>query len=147
MPYKIRNTIALAVILLIVLIGSVISNSSSERKIADLSKKNQELSKRLNMLNSQLYNADEEEELEQEIRELEIEISKFKKAIVKEDDKKLVSRKRMLKRKLFRVVANQTGKLFDENILTIVWARRFAGYKRANLIMENFDRFKSIVQN
>jgi starch phosphorylase len=69
------------------------------------------------------------------------------KAIVKEDDKKLVSRKRMLKRKLFRVVANQTGKLFDENILTIVWARRFAGYKRANLIMENFARFKSIVQN
>ncbi|HQO73520.1 MAG TPA: hypothetical protein PLO58_01625 [Candidatus Marinimicrobia bacterium] len=86
MPYKIRNTIALAVILLIVLIGSVISNSSSERKIADLSKKNQELSKRLNMLNSQLENIGEEEELEQEIRELEIEISKFKKAIVKEDN-------------------------------------------------------------
>ncbi|MDL5050255.1 alpha-glucan family phosphorylase [Oscillatoria amoena NRMC-F 0135] len=53
----------------------------------------------------------------------------------------------MLKRKLFRVVANQTGKLFDENVLTIVWARRFAAYKRANLLLRDFNRFKALVGN
>jgi starch phosphorylase len=69
------------------------------------------------------------------------------KALAKGDDKKLLARKKMLKRKLFRVVANQTGKLFDENVLTIVWARRFAGYKRANLLLRDFNRFKALVNN
>lgn len=68
-------------------------------------------------------------------------------ALRKEDDKALVSRKKDLKHKLFRVVANQTGKLFDKNILTIVWARRFAGYKRANLILSDFNRFLKIATN
>ena len=69
------------------------------------------------------------------------------KAKLDNDDKALVSKKKELKKKLFRVVANQTGKLFDENVLTIVWARRFAGYKRANLILSDFDRFMKIVSN
>ncbi|MCK6616183.1 MAG: alpha-glucan family phosphorylase [Cyclobacteriaceae bacterium] len=69
------------------------------------------------------------------------------KALAKSDDKKLLARKKMLKRKLFRVVANQTGKLFDENVLTIVWARRFAGYKRANLLLRDFNRFKALINN
>ncbi len=69
------------------------------------------------------------------------------KALQKDNDKALVSRKKELKKKLFRVVANQTGKLFDENILTIVWARRFATYKRANLLLHDFNRFLKIVQN
>ncbi len=69
------------------------------------------------------------------------------KALAKDDDEKLLARKKMLKKKLFRVVANQTGKLFDENVLTIVWARRFAGYKRANLLLRDFDRFSKIVNN
>ncbi len=68
-------------------------------------------------------------------------------AIQNNDDKKLVARKKELKHKLFRVVANQTGKLFDENILTIVWARRFAGYKRANLLLSDFNRFLKTAQN
>ena len=46
-----------------------------------------------------------------------------------------------------RVVANQTGKLFDENVLTLVWARRFAGYKRANLLLADFDRFLKLAGN
>jgi len=37
--------------------------------------------------------------------------------------------------------------LFNENVLTIVWARRFAGYKRANLLLHDFDRFMKIAQN
>ena len=69
------------------------------------------------------------------------------KALEKGDNKTLVARKKELKYKLFRVVANQTGKLFDENILTLVWARRFASYKRANLLMTDFKRFLKIVQN
>jgi glycogen phosphorylase len=63
------------------------------------------------------------------------------------DDEAMVKRKKEMKRKLFRVVANQTGKLFDEDVLTIVWARRFAAYKRANLLLANFDRFLRMAQN
>lgn len=65
----------------------------------------------------------------------------------KNDLEALAERKKELKRKLFRVVANQTGKLFNENILTIVWARRFAEYKRANLLLSDFNRFLKIVRN
>ncbi len=71
----------------------------------------------------------------------------LEKALAKDDDEKLVLRKKMLKKKLFRVVANQTGKLFDENVLTLVWARRFAQYKRANLLLRDFDRFSRLVSN
>jgi glycogen phosphorylase len=63
------------------------------------------------------------------------------------DENGLASRKKEMKRKLFRVVANQTGKLFDEEVLTIVWARRFAAYKRANLLLMNYDRFLKLAQN
>jgi starch phosphorylase len=69
------------------------------------------------------------------------------KALTNQNDEGLVMRKKELKRKLFRVVANQTGKLFDENVLTLVWARRFASYKRANLLLSDFDRFLKIVEN
>ncbi|HEY0772379.1 MAG TPA: alpha-glucan family phosphorylase, partial [Sphingobacteriaceae bacterium] len=69
------------------------------------------------------------------------------KALEQNDDKALIARKKELKRKLFRVVANQTGKLFDENVLTIVWARRFAAYKRANLLLSDFNRFMKLIQN
>ena len=50
-------------------------------------------------------------------------------------------RKKEMKSQLFKEVANQTGKLFDENVLTIVWARRFAAYKRADLLMKDWERF------
>ena len=63
------------------------------------------------------------------------------------DDDARIRRKKEMKRKLFRVVANQTGKLFNEDVLTIVWARRFAAYKRANLLLASFDRFLKIAQN
>ena len=69
------------------------------------------------------------------------------KALKAKDENGMIQRKKEMKRKLFRVVANQTGKLFDENVLTIVWARRFASYKRANLLLHNYDRFLRIAQN
>ncbi|TAE51140.1 MAG: alpha-glucan family phosphorylase [Bacteroidetes bacterium] len=66
---------------------------------------------------------------------------KLKKALDNDDDKALSERKRELKVLLFKIVADQTGKLFDPDVLTIVWARRFAGYKRADLIMRNPQYF------
>jgi glycogen phosphorylase len=71
----------------------------------------------------------------------------LEKALEKDNDKALEKRKKELKEKLFRVVANQTGKLFDPNILTIVWARRFAAYKRANLLLSDYERFLKLVNN
>ncbi len=73
--------------------------------------------------------------------------AELEKALEKDSDKGISDRKKKLKQKLFRVVANQTGKLFDPNVLTIVWARRFAGYKRANLLLYDFERFLKIVAN
>ncbi len=54
-------------------------------------------------------------------------------------------RKRRLKEKFFEVVADQTGKILDPDVLTIVWARRFAEYKRPDLIASDFERFKRLV--
>lgn len=71
----------------------------------------------------------------------------LEKALTKNDDKALVTRKQELKSQLFNVIADQTGKLLDENILTVVWARRFAGYKRANLLLLDFNRFMKLVEN
>jgi len=68
-------------------------------------------------------------------------------ALEEENDNAIGSRKKELKEKLFRVVANQTGKLFNPNVFTIVWARRFASYKRANLLLTDYERFLKIVTN
>ncbi len=56
-------------------------------------------------------------------------------------------RKKLLKKRLFKIVADQTGDLFDPNIFTIVWARRFAGYKRADLLLHDKDRFRKLLNN
>lgn len=66
-------------------------------------------------------------------------------AFEKENQQKAFERKKELKRELFQVVADQSGKIFKEDVLTIVWARRFAGYKRANLLLHDFDRFFRLV--
>jgi glycogen phosphorylase len=64
-----------------------------------------------------------------------------------EADGKLAARKKELKRQLLEEVADQTGDLLDENVLTLVWARRFAGYKRADLLLEDLDRFYRLLAN
>ena len=56
-------------------------------------------------------------------------------------------RKKLLKKRLFKIVADQTGNLFDPDIFTIVWARRFAGYKRADLLLQDKDRFYRLLNN
>jgi len=55
--------------------------------------------------------------------------------------------KRDHKVELLRVVADQTGKIMDPDALTIVWARRFAGYKRADLITRDIERFEALLSN
>ncbi len=67
------------------------------------------------------------------------------KAVKKDDYKALAKRKRELKLNLFKTVANQTGKILDPDVLTVVWARRFAGYKRADLLLWDIERFKKLV--
>ena len=56
-------------------------------------------------------------------------------------------RKRFLKKRALDIVADQTGKLLDPDVLTIVWARRFAGYKRAELLTRDHKRFEALLNN
>lgn len=61
------------------------------------------------------------------------------------DDYGFDDRKKYLKKRAFDLVADQTGKLFNPDVFTIVWARRFAGYKRANLITRDIERFNALM--
>src|SRR5206468_9655463 len=63
------------------------------------------------------------------------------------DDIAFDDRKKYLKKRAFEIVADQTGKIFDPNVFTIVWARRFAGYKRASLITTDKERFEALLNN
>ncbi len=63
------------------------------------------------------------------------------------DDEALRERKRERKRQLFEEVADQCGEIYDPNVLTIVWARRFADYKRADLVLRDFNRFHAFITN
>ncbi len=63
------------------------------------------------------------------------------------DDEALLARKRELKQQLFAIVADQTGNVFKPEVLTIVWARRFAAYKRADLVLLHFERFLKLAQD
>ncbi|MEL6674004.1 MAG: alpha-glucan family phosphorylase [Bacteroidota bacterium] len=69
----------------------------------------------------------------------------IKEALDADDDKALMARKREMKEELFEIVAEQTGKILNPDYLTIVWARRFAAYKRADLIMRDHTRFYELL--
>ena len=63
------------------------------------------------------------------------------------EDYEVVARKKHLKKILFDEVADQTGKMFDPEVFTIVWARRFAEYKRPGLLKYDFERFIKLIEN
>lgn len=63
------------------------------------------------------------------------------------DDKGMVAEKAKAKTALFEVVADQCGEIYDEKVITIVFAKRFAGYKRAGLLLHDRDRFHRLVSN
>ena len=71
----------------------------------------------------------------------------IKKSWQKKSAKKFKERKFELKNELFEVVLNQTQKRFDPNVITIVWARRFAGYKRADMFLYDLERFEKLLSN
>lgn len=63
------------------------------------------------------------------------------------EDEEFDFRKKHLKKRAFRIVADQCGKLFDSKVFTMVWARRFAGYKRADLLLQDKERFRKLLEN
>jgi glycogen phosphorylase len=65
--------------------------------------------------------------------------------LLKGEDELFTQRKKELKKRLFDEVANQTGKILDPNILTFVWARRFAGYKRPDLLLRFPEMFEELI--
>ena len=71
----------------------------------------------------------------------------IEKAHLNKDASLYKTRKTELKKVLFDEVLNQTVKLFDPNVLTIVWARRFAGYKRADLLLHDLERFERLIND
>ena len=56
-------------------------------------------------------------------------------------------RKESLKSVLFEIVADQCGEIYDPKVCTIVFAKRFAGYKRADIFFHNMERFEKLVTN
>jgi starch phosphorylase len=59
----------------------------------------------------------------------------------------IAARKKALKQPLFAFIADQVGKLFNPNVLTMVWARRFAAYKRPDLLTQDGERFNRLMNN
>ena len=63
------------------------------------------------------------------------------------DYTKLLDAKREMKKELFRYIADHAGKRFDPDVLTITWARRFADYKRAWLILMDKERINRLLND
>ncbi|MFA6989425.1 MAG: alpha-glucan family phosphorylase [Candidatus Gastranaerophilaceae bacterium] len=61
------------------------------------------------------------------------------------NSQELLNAKLDMKKDLFKYIASQTGKRFDPNVLTITWARRFADYKRAWLILMDRERIEKLL--
>jgi starch phosphorylase len=68
-------------------------------------------------------------------------------ALDQHEDYQLVARKKHNKHLLFDIVADQTGKMLDPEVLTIVWARRFVEHKRPGLLKYDMERFTRLLQN
>ena len=63
------------------------------------------------------------------------------------DNDALLRKRKQGKQNLFEIVADQAGEIYDENICTIVFAKRFAGYKRPDLFFHDMERFDKLVTN
>jgi len=61
------------------------------------------------------------------------------------DDVSIKNIKTKWKKDLFERVADEDGEIYDEKICTIVFAKRFTGYKRPDLLLHNMDRFHALV--
>jgi starch phosphorylase len=63
------------------------------------------------------------------------------------NDQGIQQLKKRYKKELIEIVADQCGEIYDENVFTIVFAKRFAGYKRADLFFHDMNRFHKLVSN
>ena len=68
-------------------------------------------------------------------------------ALSEENNEGIRSIKKKGKDQLFELVADQNGEIFDRDFLTLVFAKRIAGYKRADLLFRHMDRFEQLVTN
>lgn len=69
------------------------------------------------------------------------------KAVVSKNDEDLIKEKYSNKKALFEIVADQCGEIYNEKVFTIVFAKRFTGYKRADLFLHDMERFHRLVSN
>jgi len=63
------------------------------------------------------------------------------------NDSAILSCKETSKKILFDEVADQCGELYDTSICTLVFAKRFTGYKRADLLLYDMEKFERLVGN
>ncbi|WP_456419409.1 alpha-glucan family phosphorylase [Methanocaldococcus infernus] len=70
----------------------------------------------------------------------------IKEAAEKYDIDLLRERKLELKEILFEEVADQTGKIFKKNRLTVVWARRFVPYKRPYILLYDERKLRELIK-
>ena len=66
-------------------------------------------------------------------------------ALGRNEDGEMQKIKLQRKHDLFEIVADQNGEIYDDKICTIVFAKRFADYKRPDLLLRNMDRFHRLV--
>lgn len=62
-------------------------------------------------------------------------------------DAELCNIKRKLKMDLFDYIENVSGKRLNPDICTLVWARRFAGYKRPHLLFSDLKRLTTLLSS
>jgi starch phosphorylase len=68
-------------------------------------------------------------------------------AINKNENEKYIQIKKKKKLELFDIVADQCGEIYDPDICTIVFAKRFASYKRPDIFFHDMDKFHRLVTN
>ena len=55
--------------------------------------------------------------------------------------------KKKFKSDLFELVADQCGEIYDKDICTIVFAKRFASYKRPDIFFHDMEKFHQLLTN
>lgn len=63
-----------------------------------------------------------------------------------ETNEQLHAVKRAMRGELVDYIKKETGKVFDPEVFTLVWARRFTEYKRADLIFKDLPRIKRLLE-
>jgi starch phosphorylase len=62
-------------------------------------------------------------------------------------DEELWTRHGDNRRRLFELIRAQTGQDLDPDILTVIWARRMASYKRPELLVSDMQRLKKLMNS